>query len=199
MRFVLSTAAAVACALAAPALAQDGPPPPEASPFTGAHVELLGGLDNVRSQGEGETGLLYGVAGGFDWQAGQAVIGLEAEASGATTKQTVRDFLAAGDRLRLRAGRDLYVGARAGVVAGGSTLIYAKAGYTNARERLTYDDGTAANTLGFRVGENLDGVRAGAGAEFTAGRFLIKAEYRYSNYEADVVRHQGVVGVGVRF
>jgi outer membrane immunogenic protein len=28
---------------------------------------------------------------------------------------------------------------------------------------------------------------------------FVRAEYRYSNYENDFSRHQGVIGLGVRF
>ena len=70
-------------------------------------------------------------------------------------------------------------------------LIYAKAGYTNARASVT----------GFG-GANFDGIRAGAGVESHARQQLadsVRAEYRYSNYEADLSRNQGVIGLGFRF
>ena len=57
--------------------------------------------------------------------------------------ESVAGVVIAGDELRVRAGRDLYVGGRVGVVVGGNTLLYAKAGYTNARVRVDYEDGTA--------------------------------------------------------
>jgi outer membrane immunogenic protein len=95
-------------------------------------------------------------------------------------------------------GRDIYVGARVGTTVGANTLLYAKAGYTNARVRTTYDGpGTA---LDFDVGENLDGFRVGAGAEFALGpNSFLKTEYRYSNYEQDFAKHQVVAGFGFRF
>jgi outer membrane immunogenic protein len=47
---------------------------------------------------------------------------------------------------------------------------------------------------------NADGIRAGAGLEYALGQNLfVKAEYRYSNYEAGVERNQVVGGFGFRF
>ena len=100
----------------------------------------------------------------------------------------------------MRAGRDLYVGGRVGSVVGGNTLLYAKAGYTNARVRVDYEDGTAGTVNDFTDRTNLDGVRAGAGAQFAIGsNAYLKTEYRYSNYQDGVDRHQVVGGLGFRF
>ena len=69
MRTIFTTAAALAATIAGTAHAQ------ERAPFTGAHVEGLLGYDNV----EGSDGLLYGAGGGFDFQAGKAILGVEGE------------------------------------------------------------------------------------------------------------------------
>ena len=53
-----------------------------------------------------------------------------------------------------------------GTVVGGRTLLYAKAGYTNARAKLTSNDGTGQVTLDKT---NLDGARVGLGAEYALG------------------------------
>ncbi|HYJ83725.1 MAG TPA: outer membrane beta-barrel protein, partial [Allosphingosinicella sp.] len=51
-----------------------------------------------------------------------------------------------------------------------------------------------------RDGRNLDGFRLGAGYQHGFGEKMYgKVEYRYSNYEADVTRHQVLLGVGVQF
>jgi len=106
----------------------------------------------------------------------------------------------AGDSLRVRAGRDLYVGGRVGFGVGSNSLVYAKAGYTNARFRADYDDGTAATVADFTQRTNLDGIRAGVGAQIGVGsRAYLRTEYRYSNYQDGVDRHQVVGGFGVRF
>lgn len=196
-------------AAATPALAQ----PVEDAPFTGPHVEALVGYDNLSSGNDGVDdsvgGLTYGVGAGYDLQFGGLIGGIEGEFSGSTTKARGTDIFAPGDGTELRAGRDLYIGARIGVAATPSTLVYLKGGYTNLRvnarsyDRLGYfeDHGT------------LDGFRVGAGVEqkfnLLGPSGFVKAEYRYSNYSnlnigrfntnIDVDRHQVLAGVGVRF
>ena len=169
--------AATIFAAATPAMAQD------AAPFSGAHAEILTGYDAVDTNSVIGTpdGVLYGFAAGYDWQAGGAVLGLEAEIADSSTKRT---FF--GEKIE--SDRDLYIGARVGTALSESALIYAKAGYTNARIESTVGNA------------NADGVRVGAGVEYKLrGNLFLKGEYRYSNYEGDVERHQGVAGFGIRF
>ena len=181
-----------ATAFATPALAQD------ASPFTGARVEGIIGWDQLRNDGK-DDGVLYGVGAGYDVQMGSLLVGGEAEFSDSDVKERQRDVFATGDSLTARTGRDLYVGARVGGVIGGRTLLYAKAGYTNARVKLAYDDG-ATGVDNFQDHANLDGVRLGVGAEYAVGpNSFIKAEYRYSNYEQSFSRNQALAGFGFRF
>lgn len=194
--------AALLASAATPAFAQDGAD----APFTGAHVEALGGYDNI----EGSDGAAYGIGAGFDFQAGKAIIGIEGEFSDATTDERSSALVAPGDDFKLSAGRDLYVGARVGFAVAPSTLLYAKGGYSNARFKYRYDDG--AGTVS-RSGDNADGYRLGAGIEQKFNLFgpsgFAKAEYRYSNYknlnvgganvDIDTDRHQVMVGAGVRF
>ncbi len=184
----------LAGAAASPALAQD------AAPFQGARVEGLIGYDRVGIDGDGADGVTYGVGVGYDIQRGRGVFGIEAEVTDSTSDECIGGFLVAGDTLCAAAGRDLYIGARAGAAVAPNLLLYAKAGYTNGRVRLDYDDGTAATAADFSIGENLDGVRVGAGAEYAIGpNSFLKAEYRYSNYEQGFDRHQVVGGFGFRF
>lgn len=171
---ILAISALALMATATPAFAQDE----AAAPFTGPRVEALVGWDHVGAYGEGEDGVVYGIAGGYDAQVSSVAFGVEGEVTGASTES---DF---GEK----AGRDLYAGVRVGFVAGNSTLIYGKGGYTNAR----ITDGS--------YGENFDGYRLGGGVEHSFGKFYGKVEYRYSRYDdAGVNRDQVVAGVGVRF
>lgn len=180
--------------VATPALAQD------AAPFQGARVEGIIGYDRVGVDGGEADGVTYGAGVGYDLQRGNAVFGIEAEVSDSSADECVADFDITGDELCARAGRDLYVGGRVGAVLGRNALLYAKAGYTNARFRLDYEDGTAATLADFSVGENLDGVRVGAGVEYALNsNAYLKTEYRYSNYEQGFDRHQVVGGFGFRF
>lgn len=191
MRKLIFVASLAATALAAPAMAQ------ERAPFTGVRVEGLAGWDRLQAQGH-DDGVAYGVGAGFDFQAGRAVLGIEGEASDSSTNECAGGTLVANDRLCANAGRDLYVGGRVGAVVGSSTLLYAKAGYTNARMKLNYTTPTGVGN--FNLHENLDGVRVGGGVEQAVGRnAYVKAEYRYSNYEQGFERHQVVAGFGFRF
>ena len=191
----LITAALLSAAAATPALAQDTSLPV----FTGGHVEAITGVDRTRANGSGKTGVAYGVAGGYDFQtANGALFGIEGEFSDASTRDCVRGVVLTTDRLCAKAKRDLYAGGRAGFVAG-STLIYGKVGYTNFRVGASYEDGTTGTVNDFSNSRNLDGVRVGGGLEKNLGNFSVKAEYRYSNYEDGVSRHQGIVGAGIRF
>ena len=186
-------AALAASALAAPALAQD------AAPFTGPRVEALVGYDNVKGDGGHRNGVTYGVGAGYDFQLGGAVLGVEGEATDSSAKGCETNFVTATDRICANAKRDLYVGGRVGFAVAPSTLLYAKAGYTNARFKVNYTD-TATPANNTSAATNLDGVRVGAGVEQKLGTNLYaKAEYRYSNYEQGVDRHQVVAGFGFRF
>lgn len=181
MRALFLTGAAAIAAIASPAHAQDGGRPV----FSGGHVEVIGGIDDANYYADGDTGVMYGISGGYDFRSGNAVFGIEAEAADATTDECLMGCV--------DAGRDLYIGGRAGVVAGRSVLLYGKVGYTNAR--AVYSSGS------FSSGENYDGIRAGVGLEWAipGSAVALRAEYRYSNYEQGYSRNQGVLGLGLRF
>lgn len=194
MRKFAFAALMLAGTIATPALAQDNPN------LGGFHVDGIVGYDRSSIQNEHASGVTYGIGAGYDVRAGNAIFGVEAEASDSTADRTVTGAVIAGDSLRVRAGRDLYIGGRAGVGIGGNSLVYVKAGYTNARFRADYDDGTAATASDFTSRTNLDGIRAGVGAQIGVGsNAYLRTEYRYSNYQDGVDRHQVVGGFGVRF
>ena len=194
MRKFAIAAALLAGTIATPALAQDN------NNLGGFRIEGLVGYDRPSIEDENADGIAYGVGVGYDFQSGNAVFGVEAEAMDSNADQTVTGVDLPGDTLRVRAGRDLYVGGRVGFGVGGNSLIYAKAGYTNARVGVTYEDGTVSTVNDIAARGNLDGIRAGAGAQIGIGsNAYLKTEYRYSNYEAGVDRHQVVGGIGFRF
>lgn len=208
------------CAMAAvPAVAQEVD-----STFTGPRVEAIVGYDvtqagssvdndTTSSDDESIDGLLYGVGAGFDFAAGGVVLGVEGEYTDSTAKTGFDrgDFEGFGLG-NVKAGRDLYVGGRVGFIAAPKTLIYAKAGYTNARFDVLSSDGTTET----RTDIDTDGWRLGAGVEQAVGEnSFAKLEYRYSKYgegevdfvngpdsgrfDLDLDRHQVVASVGLRF
>ena len=218
MRTLILGLAAAGTMLATPAFAQDVNPA-----FTGFRVGALAGYDGIRPgstedsdlDGDNQTvnGMVYGVDAGYDFALSNFLIGVEGEYTGSTgkveTARTDPNFFGFGS---VKTGRDLYVGARAGLLAGPETLVYVKGGYTNARLNVVASDGSVDTRENFE----LNGYRLGAGVEQSLGnRAYAKLEYRYSNYnnadfqarngsvtsqfDIDTDRHQVVAGVGIRF
>ena len=192
---IMILAGLLAGALATPAFAQDS-----SAGLGGFHVEAIGGYDSTEIQNDSDGGLLYGVGAGYDFRLGRAILGVQGEATESTNDGCQAGALVPGDSLCASAGRDLFIGARAGFVVGRNVLLYGTAGYTNARFKLAYDDGTPAGTNDFTDAANLDGVRVGAGAEFGIGSHaFLRTELRYANYEHGSDRSQAIGGLGFRF
>jgi outer membrane immunogenic protein len=188
------TAATAAIAVATPAFA--------AAP-SGARIEGMVGYDRTSIDLDEfglpgfdlkAEGVVFGIGAGYDMALGEDVaLGVDVEAT-----ETTADvgFSEGTDAAEISFGRDLYAGFRLTVPAGESMNMYLKAGYTNARVKgETTDAGVTESASG-----NLDGVRAGLGLQFAVGaNSYVGVEYRYSNYEADVIRHQGMLNFGFRF
>lgn len=184
----------------------------EASNFGGFKLGVVAGYDKVSLEYEdvsaSDDGVLYGVTAGYDLDLGNAVIGLELEASDSSTKQRYTDLLLAGDSAKLAAGRDLYVGARIGIPVSPNLLIYAKGGYVNGRVKLTYDGGADLDLIA-TDSDTLGGWRLGGGVELANPTHFARIEYRYSDYGSykiadvdsgiDVTRQQVSVTGGFRF
>lgn len=182
-------AALAAAAAATPAMAQT----------SGGRFEGLVGYDSVEFDldelGEdSRSGLLYGLGIGYDFAVGVgSSIGVDLEATEAETDLEAND---GADNGRVSIGRDLYAGVRFTGAVSPNFNLYGKVGYTNlkAKARLTLGGVTESES-----GE-LDGVRGGIGGQFMMGTSTyLGAEYRYSNYEADVSRHQVAAMFGIRF
>lgn len=217
MRKILVATLLAGATVSAPALAQD-----TGATFTGPRVEAILGYDHVGAGSSVDNdnnrddqsidGLLYGVGAGYDVNLGSAVVGVEGEYTDSTAKSSRRDFTDQFGFGRVSQGRDLYIGARAGILASPSTLVYVKGGYTNTKLNVLAGDTNQSTDTSFK----LDGWRVGAGVEHALNQnTFAKLEYRYSKYDSghidfangatssefnvDTDRHQVVASVGWRF
>ncbi|WP_324826772.1 outer membrane protein [Qipengyuania zhejiangensis] len=173
-----SIAAALLCSISAPAVAQ------ETLTFDGFYLGAVGGYDDVTLEAGGlegsSDGAVFGAVGGYDFSVGSMLFGAEVELTESTAGYTEYDVLDADDSVSLDAGLDFYIGARAGLVASNTVLIYGKVGFTSASVEGTYNDGAGFSDS---EGENMGGYRVGGGIEFAATSSLrLRAEYRYSDY-----------------
>jgi outer membrane immunogenic protein len=163
----------------------------------GFRAEIHGGWDRVQADNQKDDGIVYGLGLGYDFSLGEhAFVGADFSIDDSTQKECEKGSIVANDEACIRAGRDLAAGIRVGTkIERGK--IYALGAYSNARFRFSYTTPAGVTT---RESENLDGFRIGAGYEHAfTGNAYGKVEYRYSNYEADVSRHQVLVGVGLNF
>ena len=217
MRTPIAVSLLATTAVAAPALAQTNPT------FTGPRVEATLGYDHTgagssvsNNNGRDDQkidGLLYGGGIGYDIATSDnIVLGAEAELTGSTAKSDRNDYTSDFGYGRVKQGRDIYVGARAGYVVAPTTMLYIKGGYTNSKLEVLAGSTSQTTDNNFK----LDGWRVGAGAEHAMGpNSYAKLEYRYSKYErgnidyatgatssrfdVDTDRHQVVASYGFRF
>lgn len=196
MKKFLMIGAAFAAFAPAAAMAQD------AGSWSGVHVDAIAGWDQMKVNdafGPGadysKDGVVYGGGIGFDADTGSVVFGADAELTGSSVKEceTITTTTAC-----LKAGRDIYAGARVGVAVGDArdTLLYFKGGYTNAQFKAEETTGSVVTS---ETTEE-EGYRLGAGVEHKfASNLSAKVEYRYSDYGDGVNRNQVVAGIGYRF
>lgn len=213
---ILILAATTCLAGASPALAQEAAPAPTTAPakeFAGFRAEANIGYDQTGEDTLGNklSGMRIGGAVGYDLAIGNRVtVGVEAglgwtvagkksfgpytipsEVTGIPDRQVAYQASAA---------HDLDISARLGYAASARTLVYAKAGWTDAAYR--YDITLPSKHTGY---DSLEGVRLGVGLEQKLGKHVYaKAEYRYTMYGNDYGdqnsdRHQLLTGIGVRF
>ncbi|MCJ2177257.1 outer membrane protein [Novosphingobium album (ex Hu et al. 2023)] len=183
-KFAIAGAAAALLAIPAAANAQ-------------AFVQVETGLDSVSVDGESDEGVNYGISAGYDLPlSGGMFVGIQGTVADSTVKECASDVLTVGDRLCVKTGRDLAAVVRLGTSVGDKSKLYVLGGYTNARIRATYTDGVDSAS----DGANGDGFRLGAGYQYDlSDRLFLKAEYRYSNYESDISRHNAIVALGAKF
>ena len=178
-KFLYATAATAAFLGTAPALAQTAP--------VGPRVEAVVGYDKVKALGESDGGALFGIGAGYDFAVSPTVsLGADVEATESTQKEGDEDIA------EVKAGRDLYAGGRVSVAVSPTANLYVKGGYTNARFKATAG--------GDSESANFDGYRLGAGGQLAvSGKAYVGGEYRFSDYEDGLKRHQVALTVGTRF
>jgi len=203
------TATAAVPAMAADVIYQEPPAPAPiiesapistwAGPYAGVHAGY-GFSGRVRDTTAGNTigtdGWLGGVFGGYNFQQGAIVYGLEADVSVSGVRGTN-----AGTTARSQVDGSLR--ARAGVAVTDDVLAYVTAG--GAAERLRVSNAGGADTetmLGYTVGGGVD-------AKLTDQVFG-RVEYRYTDYGAktfdlgaptrvDSSNHRVTAGIGFKF
>lgn len=188
---LLASAAALAFLSAGSAHAEE---------FTGPRIEAQVGWDSASPSSKGPSidGITYGIVAGYDHAVSEnLIVGAEVGVDLFDNKSRSISGTTSYDS---SAKREIEASARIGTKLLNNVLVYAKAGYANARftEAVTVG-GTTGNTR-TEFSTNLDGVRVGAGVETSLfSGILAKTEYRYTNYQQDVSRHQVMVGLGYRF
>ena len=190
--YLFSAAVAALAVAASPAAAQTAPAP------AGGRVEAIVGYDALRVDLQDfgldeklkDNDLFYGIGAGYDFVVSPGMsAGVDVEA---TESRNRYDFDDGEENVEITTGRDLYAGGRLTLPVSDAANVYAKAGYTNLQIKGDAD--------GIEDSVNLDGYRVGAGAQFRiAGSAYVGGEYRFSDYEDDVSRHQVAVTLGTRF
>lgn len=179
-KYVLAASLAAA---AVPAFAQD-----TTANFNGPFIGIQGGWQQDRqtvnanvagvniSASNKNDGLLYGGQIGYDARVGEnVVLGVEAALTGRTGRGTFSDGTS---NYTLTQGRTIDATARLGYLVDPQGLLYARAGYTNARFNL--DDGFTKD------GENRGGFKIGAGYErMFATNVSARLEYNYSGFGSE--------------
>lgn len=167
-------------------------------PYAGIHLGYgFGGRVTEPGNRIGTDGFVGGAFGGFNYQHGQFVYGVEGDINYSNMRGS-----SAGTRTRTTV--DGSIRARAGVAATDDILIYGTAGLAAERLRVSAAGDTETNPmLGYTVG-------AGVDAKLTDQVFG-RVEYRYTDYgrrdfdiagadrRIDSSNHRVTVGLGIKF
>lgn len=225
MKKVLFASVALAALAVSPAFAADPGMPMEEAPmgfsWTGGYVGLFagGGWGNVDVEdvdsyngppqfGYRDAGFLGGVYGGYNWQAGQIVYGVEAELGYLGLKdskqyppyvgvRTPQDSVAAVDT-------DFYAAATARVgYAFDNVLVYAKGGVAGLNTEVSYTDTDPTGTTlvsGTSKSKFKAGYTVGGGVEVAlTPQWTVKAEYMYADFGNISHTAESATGVSWRF
>ena len=188
MKKVLLTTTALIALGIAPAAAADlaarpytkAPPLAVINSWTGFYLGAMGGYAQEDASGLGTlSGGFAGGTVGYNWQTGNVVFGVEADAAWADVGASVGLFgglASVSDKIRSMGT----VRGRIGY-AFNTVLVYGTGGYAWADNRLT------ATVLGASISDSQfhSGWTAGAGVEVMfAPKWSVKAEYLYRSFES---------------
>jgi outer membrane immunogenic protein len=202
MKLKLLIATAAVAVAAFPAQAQDTG---GTGTFTGPRIQAQAGLDRVGLQvrdvrsfnGRGDFGgsqqdnePSYGGEVGFDFDLGGFVVGAYAGADFSNAAEVFTTPRA----VTLEADRNLYAGARVGIVLGDRAMVYGKGGLSRGNVDVTF--GPGAVTTGFDdVDGERDGYHFGGGVEFALTQnFYIRGDYTHTEYDEINLGTLGVIG-----
>jgi outer membrane immunogenic protein len=161
---------------------------------TGLRVEVHGGWDNLDSSVGNDDGFLYGGGIGYDLNLSRNIfLGIE----GNLAESTMKECLTVGSTTTCaKAGLDFSTGGRVGLNVGRASKLYALGGYTRSKTRTVTTTPAAVS----KASDWSDGWRIGAGYQHALRSGLyVKSEYRYSNYERGIDRHNLIAGLGYQF
>jgi len=182
-KILLTTTALIALGIAPAAAADMAARPYTKAPaaaiainnWTGFYLGAMGGYAQENSDGIGSlSGGFAGGTAGYNWQMGNIVLGIEADAAWADVGATVGPLEARIRDMGTVRGRVGY--------AFDSVLIYGTGGYAWADNRIT------ATALGVSISDSHfhSGWTAGAGVEVMfAPKWSVKAEYLYRSFQGE--------------
>jgi len=212
MKKILLTTVGLAALGMAPAIAADLPArtytkaPAAVAPlynWTGFYIGAMGGFGKEDASDFALSGGFGGGTAGYNWQTGQFVFGIEADAAGADISSSfaVPGLVSAEDKIRALGT----VRGRFGV-AYEQILFYGTGGFAWADERAS------ASAAGVTLSDTKTrtGWTAGAGAEWMfLPHWSVKAEYLYRSFGSETIFggldtgtlniHSGQVGVNYHF
>lgn len=205
-RSALALAAAIGCLGASVAGAADlGPYRPRGAPapamstwepsrierWTGFYLGATYGYGWGASGVEGASGVFNydqsgGIGtlhGGYNWQSGSGVFGLEADIGLASHGGSAQ---IGGSKLTSDINALGSVRARAGLLTMPALLVYATGGFAWADMDIKVN--------GVRASETFTGYQLGAGAEYMiAPQWTLRVEYLYTDLDKERLNHGGVV------
>ena len=199
-KILLTTTALIALGIAPAAAADLGARPYTKAPaaaiainnWTGFYLGAMGGYAQENSDGIGTlSGGFAGGTAGYNWQMGNIVLGLEADAAWADVGATAGIVGLASVSSKIR---DMgTVRGRVGY-AFDQVLIYGTGGYAWADNRIT------ATGPGGSISDSHvhSGWAAGAGIEVMfAPKWSVKAEYLYRSFQGETHNFPGIIVGGV--